>query len=218
MSEELQKKILTIKRLPPEEQEKAAREMLTEEEIAMIMEQQGQTTCFFCQIAGGQVPVKVVYEDDFVIAFLDKKPAAPGHTLVIPKEHYAVLAQVPSDRAALLINVVKALSSAVFDAAGAKGVTILQANGAAAGQTVPHVFFHIIPRFENDKVKTEWKTMTLADEQANELQKRIVEKAKSAVTKKQVYDVSGKVIEEKKEKKEEKPKKEKPIKIKSRLP
>jgi histidine triad (HIT) family protein len=232
LSENLQKKILEIKKLSPEEQEKAAHELLTEEEVAMIMEQQGQTACFFCQVAGGQVPVKIIYEDDFIIAFLDKKPANLGHVIVMPKEHYAVLPQVPSDRAALLMNVVKAISGAVFDATGAKGVTILQANGALAGQTVPHVFFHVIPRFEDDKVKTEWKAVEVSDKQMDEIQKKIVEKAKSAVTKKQVYDISGKPIEETRSErssdgprgtssareKAEKKSKEKLIKVKSRLP
>ena len=220
--EELQKKILQIKKLPAEEQEEAASKLLTPEEISIIMQMQqqsGTSQCFFCQIAGGKVPTRIVYEDDFVIAFLDKKPANPGHVIVTTKEHYGILPQVPSDRAALLMNVVKSLAGAVFDATNAQGVTILQANGAAAGQTIPHIFFHIIPRFENDKVKIDWKPLELSEKQMEDIQKKIVEKAKHAAVKKPVYDISGKPIEEAKEKKskEEKPK-EKLIKVKSRLP
>jgi len=221
--EELQEKLLEIKKLPPEEQEEAAHKLLTPEEISILTQQGDTKACFFCQIAHGQVQARIVYEDDFVMAVLDKNPANPGHTLVMPKEHYPVLPQVPADRAVLLMNLIRTLSGAIFDATNAQGVTILQANGAAAGQTVPHVFFHIIPRFEGDKVKTDWKRMELSEKQLDEIQHRIVEKAKTIALEKPVYDISGKPIEETKTKlakPSEKPKtqKEKLMKVKRRLP
>jgi len=222
---QLQEKLQEIAKLPKEEQANAA-DMLTEEEIEFLQKQQsasgGKQQCIFCGIVNRQIPTRILYEDDFVMAFLEKNPASPGHTLVIPKEHYEVLPQVPSDRAALLMNTVKVLTGAVFDAVNAQGVTVLQRNGVAAEQVIPHVHFHIIPRFENDKLNLrEWKPVKLEEEQFEEIQKRIIEKAKGKAEKKVVYDTSGMPIEEKGKKEtkaEEKPKKEKLIRIKPRIP
>jgi len=219
---ELQKKLQEIAKMPREEQAKAA-DMLTEEEIEFIQKQQGASgekpQCIFCKIAAHEIPAKVVYEDDFIMAFLDINPVNPGHTLVIPKEHYEVLPQVPPDRAALIMNTVRILSGAVFEAVDAQGATIMQNNGAVAGQAVPHVHFHVIPRFEGDKVKIDMKPIKLEEKQFEEIQKKIIEKARTKAEKKVVYDISGKPIEEKKEeKKPESTKKEKLIKIKSRIP
>ena len=196
----LQEKIQKIAKLPREEQSKAA-EDLSEDEIEFLQKQQqpgDKKQCIFCKIAAHEIPAKVVYEDDFVMAFLDINPAAPGHVLVIPKEHYEILPQVPADRAALIMNTIRILTGAVFDAVNAQGVNIIQKNGEVAGQVVPHVHFHIIPRFEKDKLNFEWKPTKLEEEQFDEIQKRIIEKAKSKAEKKVVYDMSGKPIEEKK--------------------
>lgn len=221
---ELQEKLQKIAKLPKEEQAKAA-EDFTEEEIEFIQKQQsapgGKTQCIFCKIATHEIPAKIVYEDDFVMAFLDINPAAPGHTLVIPKEHYEILPNVPADRVALLMNTIRILAGAVFEAVDAQGVNIIQKNGAVAGQVVPHVHFHIIPRFEKDKLNFEWKPIKLEEEQFEELQRRIIENAKSKAEKKIVYDISGKPIDETKEEKEiktGKPKKEKLQRIKPRIP
>ncbi len=220
----LQEKLQGIAKLPREEQSKAA-EDLTEEEIEFLQKQQsdsgGKQQCIFCKIAAHEIPANIVYEDDFIMAFLDINPAAPGHILVIPKEHHEVLPQVPADRAVLLMNTIRILTGAVFEAVNAQGVNVFQNNGVVAGQAVPHVHFHIIPRFEKDGIKNfEWKPMKLEEKQFEEIQKRIIEKAKEKAEKKVVYDTSGRPIEpEKKEAKtEEKPKKEKLMRIKPRIP
>lgn len=221
-AKELQKKLQEISKLPKEEQSEALQSVLTADELAYLEEQQlaGKAegkpqACAFCKIAAGEIPTKIVYEDSFVLAFLDINPAGPGHTLVIPKEHYEVLPQIPDDKAALLINTVKVLAGAIFEATNAQGVNILQNNGKAAGQAVPHVHFHVIPRFENDKIKFDWKPMKLEEKQMDELQERISKSASKAV-KEVVYDVSGKPIEE--EKKGHKAPKEKLHKVKPKLP
>lgn len=220
---ELQEKLQEISKMPKAEQAKAA-EMLSEEEIEFLQKQQsspeGKKECIFCKIAKGEIPTKKVYEDDFVMAFLDANPSAPGHILVIPKEHYEVLPQVPPDQAALLMNTVRILVGAVFEAVDAQGVNVLQNNGAVAGQAVPHVHFHIIPRHENDKLKLDRPPpIKLEEKQFDEIQKRIIEKAKGKAEKKVVYDMSGNPIEETKGTKTKgKQKKEKLERIKSRIP
>ena len=98
---ELQKKLQDITKLPKEEQENAVFQILTPDEIAFLQAQQQKTAkeggnCLFCKISAGEVPAKIVYQDDFVMAFLDISPANPGHVLVIPRDHYEVLPQMPA--------------------------------------------------------------------------------------------------------------------------
>jgi histidine triad (HIT) family protein len=106
--------------------------------------------CVFCGIAAGKIPSKKVYEDSASVAFLDINPRNPGHTLVIPKAHFDTIMDMPEKEAGLLFAGVKRVAAAVKEAAKADGLSVIQSNGKAAGQVVPHVHFHLIPRFENE--------------------------------------------------------------------
>jgi histidine triad (HIT) family protein len=104
----------------------------------------------FSRIVEGEIPARVVYEDGTTMAFLDANPMAPGHTLVIPKDEYERLPDVPDDLAADLYDTVHQMVPAVEAAVDADGTNVAFNNGEAAGQEVPHVHCHIIPRFEDD--------------------------------------------------------------------
>ncbi|MCU4751001.1 HIT family protein [Halobacteria archaeon AArc-curdl1] len=104
----------------------------------------------FSQIAAGEIPARVVYEDETTMAFLDATPLAPGHTLVIPKDEYPRLNDVPADVASELYATIHQLVPAVEAAVDADASTVAFNNGEAAGQEVPHVHCHILPRFEGD--------------------------------------------------------------------
>jgi len=106
--------------------------------------------CIFCQIVDGDIPARVVYEDDDVLAFLDANPLAPGHTLVIPKDHYETLDDVPPEPGEMMFAAIHYLTPVVEEAVDADGSNIGFNNGEAAGQEVPHVHGHIVPRFEGD--------------------------------------------------------------------
>lgn len=106
--------------------------------------------CIFCQIVAGDIPNKTVYEDESVLAFLDVNPLAPGHTLVISKDHYETLGDVPEDTANDLFSVLHDLTPVVEAAVDADASNVAFNNGEAAGQEVPHVHGHIIPRFDGD--------------------------------------------------------------------
>ncbi|ODR79484.1 HIT family hydrolase [Haladaptatus sp. W1] len=106
--------------------------------------------CIFCQIVAGDIPSKTVYEDESVLAFLDVNPLAPGHTLVISKDHHETLDDLPDDAAADLFSVLHDLTPAVETAVDADASNVAFNNGEAAGQEVPHVHGHIIPRFDGD--------------------------------------------------------------------
>ena len=106
--------------------------------------------CIFCRIVAGEIPSHTVYEDDDVFAFLDANPLAPGHTLVIPKDHHERLNDLPDDVAESLYGTLHDLVPAVEDAVDASASNIGFNNGEAAGQEIPHVHGHVVPRSEGD--------------------------------------------------------------------
>ncbi|ELY88133.1 HIT family protein [Natrialba taiwanensis] len=104
----------------------------------------------FSQIVEGEIPARIVYEDETTIAFLDANPLAPGHTLVIPKDEYERLNDVPEDVATDLYATVHRMVPAVEESVDADATTVAFNNGEEAGQEVPHVHCHIVPRFQGD--------------------------------------------------------------------
>lgn len=99
----------------------------------------------FARILRNELPAIKVYEDDQVLAFMDIMPQADGHVLVIPKMPAITLLDLPPEAAAYTIQIVQKIAKAIETAIDAKGIVLMQLSGAAAGQTVPHVHFHLIP-------------------------------------------------------------------------
>ena len=99
----------------------------------------------FARILRGELPAIKIYEDDQVLAFMDIMPQADGHALVIPKIPAVTLLDLPADAAAYTIQIVQKIARAIETALDAKGIVLMQLSGEAAGQTVPHVHFHLIP-------------------------------------------------------------------------
>ncbi|MCX8152847.1 MAG: HIT family protein [Candidatus Bathyarchaeota archaeon] len=102
-------------------------------------------SCVFCKIVRKEAPASVVYEDEFVIAFMSIQPVNIGHTLVVPKKHYANLFEIPEEEHVYLYKIVKKIAHAVREAMSAAGIRIVQNNGAAAGQVIFHLHVHVIP-------------------------------------------------------------------------
>jgi histidine triad (HIT) family protein len=100
-----------------------------------------------------QAPSSILYEDDLVMAFLDIRPVNMGHTLVIPKEHYADIYDIQSELLGKVHQVTKTLSIAIKQAVNADGISIAQQNGKAANQDIFHLHVHIIPRYAGQKMK-----------------------------------------------------------------
>ncbi len=113
--------------------------------------------CIFCKIANGEIPSRTVYEDDSFRVILDNGPATKGHALVLPKDHYADLFEIPEDVAAAAIVTAKKAAALLKEKLHADGLNIVQNNGEAAGQTVPHFHIHIIPRYVDDGQLIGWK-------------------------------------------------------------
>jgi len=115
--------------------------------------------------------VSCVYEDDSVLAFMDIQPISKGHVLVVPKRHYTNIHEIPEDEVSYLFQIVKKISLAIKNGLSADGLSIVQNNGAVAGQVVFHLHVHIIPRYINIQRKKErWK---MTKEQLDELARKI---------------------------------------------
>jgi histidine triad (HIT) family protein len=105
-------------------------------------------SCVFCDIVSGSVPAYTVYEDASFVAFLDHRPLMPGHVLVVPRTHYAVLADLPAELVGPLFLVVQRMTTAVERAMHADGSFV--AVNIKISQSVPHVHVHVVPRRKND--------------------------------------------------------------------
>lgn len=113
----------------------------------------------FAKILRGEIPSVKVYEDGKTLAFMDIMPSAEGHTLVIPKEPAENIFELSQKGAEALMRTAQKIARAVKKAIGCPGVMIMQLNGAAAGQSVFHVHFHIVPRHAGLEVKLHGKGM-----------------------------------------------------------
>jgi len=128
--------------------------------------------CIFCEIIKGDFsPVYKVYEDQETLAFLDLSPINKGHTLVIPKKHYHTLMDIPEDTLQKVVKVVKKIARALKKESD--GITINQNNYKASEQIIPHLHFHIIPRYEGDGLRYIWTSKAYSKGEAEELAERI---------------------------------------------
>ena len=107
-------------------------------------------TCIFCKIINGQIPARILNQDDHAIALLDAFPLSAGHTLVIPKIHYPKLQDMDSDSSSSVFSLVMKISAALERAVDVNSTTIAVDNGREAGQEIPHLHVHIIPRTKGD--------------------------------------------------------------------
>jgi len=130
--------------------------------------------CIFCKIIKSEIPCAKVYEDEDVLAFLDIMPVNKGHTLVISKEHYYNIEDAPIDVISKVMSVVKKLSTAVKKAADTEGFVVMQSNGKSAEQLVPHLHFHIIPKFKDDGLKY-WPQGKYEEGEIEEYRKKVIE-------------------------------------------
>ena len=120
--------------------------------------------CIFCKIAAGDIPSATIYEDNDFRVILDIEPASKGHALILPKEHYANLYEMPEELAAKVLVVAKKVVTKMTDILGCDGYNVLQNNGETAGQTVFHFHMHLIPRYKDDDVSITWKHGALDEE------------------------------------------------------
>ena len=112
--------------------------------------------CIFCKIVSGEIPATKLYENEKVLSFLDIYPAAKGHALVIPKKHCKTLIDVPHEDLKEVALVVQKIGAAIMKALDCEGFNVIQSNHESAGQVIPHVHFHIVPRNPSDGLEMKW--------------------------------------------------------------
>ena len=136
-------------------------------------------SCIFCRIVCKEAPASIVYEDEKIIAFLDIRPLNQGHPLIIPKEHYETVYDIPEELLAHIYKIVKRAAVAVNNATKADGITIIQQNGQAAGQEVFHLHVHVVPRYEGQKLPRFTDIPNASREQLEKTAERIREQFKT---------------------------------------
>lgn len=131
--------------------------------------------CIFCKIANGEIPSATLYEDADFRVILDLGPASKGHALILPKQHYADIYEIPEDVAGKAFALAEKMAKKMTAALDCDGFNIVQNNKAVAGQTVFHFHMHLIPRYEGDKVGLGWKVGTLTDKDKEEILEKMQE-------------------------------------------
>ena len=114
------------------------------------------SSCVFCRIVAKEIPAAVVYEDDQTLAFMDAGQVNPGHVLVAAKGHAENLYELNDAQAGALLRTAARVARAIRDAYQPQGLSVYQANGKPAGQTVLHLHVHLVPRYENDGMALTW--------------------------------------------------------------
>lgn len=129
--------------------------------------------CIFCKIAAGEIPSSTLYEDDDVRVILDLGPASKGHMLILPKQHYKDLTELPEELGGKILGIAKKLGTASMECLGADGFNIIQNNKEVAGQTVMHFHMHVIPRYKEGPHLPLWNPGKLGEEEAKEILEKI---------------------------------------------
>lgn len=129
--------------------------------------------CIFCKIANGEISSKTLYEDEKFRVILDQGPATKGHALILPKDHYANLYELPEEDAGNVMKLAKKMMTRITDKLGCEGFNLVQNNGDLAGQTVFHFHLHLIPRYRADGQTIGWKPQEVSQEELEEVKNQI---------------------------------------------
>ena len=129
--------------------------------------------CIFCKIVAGEIPAAELIRTDKVISFLDISPVNPGHALVVPRRHVTSFLDLGQDELHQAVFVAKRVARAVKAATGSPAFNLLQNDGPAAGQVVPHVHIHVIPRSPDDGFGLGWRQLSYAEGELEALQQAI---------------------------------------------
>lgn len=131
--------------------------------------------CIFCKIANGEIPSKTLYEDERFRVILDLGPATKGHALILPKDHFSNLFELPDETAGEVMKLARRMAVQMKEKLHADGFNLVQNNGECAGQTVMHFHLHLIPRYEGDGQHILWKPVETTQEELEQIKNVIVD-------------------------------------------
>jgi len=129
--------------------------------------------CVFCRIAKGEIPSYKVYEESGALAFLDINPLAKGHTLVMPRRHVEKLGQLKLEEISTLCKALQRVANALEGALQSEGLNIFVNQGEAAGQVIPHLHIHLVPRWSGDGLVFPSRKVEVSEEELRELSERL---------------------------------------------
>lgn len=207
-AKEIKKNLLEQLKKFPAEQVSELREQIgdanpeeLEELIKAQKSQQKGNECIFCQIVSGKVETTKIYEDADIIAVLDAYPASKGHVLVMPKEHFQFINEIPDVFLNKIFIFVKAVEPVMIEVLKAQGMSIYISQGELAGQRVPHFCINMIPRYKDDKISFEWERKKIEKKELEDVAVELRKKASKEV--RQKIETEAKKEEEKKKHHEE---------------
>lgn len=131
--------------------------------------------CIFCKIAAGEIPSKTIHEDEDFRVILDLGPVTKGHALILPKEHYKNIYELPEETAGKAMKLAKKMAAHMTERLSCDGFNILQNNGETAGQSVFHFHMHLIPRYQNDGQVISGRAGSASPEELEEIRKIIAD-------------------------------------------
>ncbi len=186
-AKQIKKQLLAQIEKLPKEQAEGLKEEIEEagpEELEEFIksQQQGQK-CIFCEIISGKIPSIKVYEDQEIIAIMEIMPASKGHLLVLPKQHYQFIQEVPEQLLNKLFYFVKTLSPIMIKVLDAKALSIYIPQGQLAGQRIQHFVINMIPRYEADNIAFDWEHKKSDEKKLKELADKIKKVSQAEVVK-----------------------------------
>jgi histidine triad (HIT) family protein len=119
--------------------------------------------CIFCKIINKSIPNAIIYEDEKFLVFLDRYPINYGHALLIPKDHFDTILEMPLNLVGEMYSLVPQIAKSIISTIDGNGFNVSQNNGRSANQIIPHVHVHIVPRFSLEKVKGQWPMRKIAN-------------------------------------------------------
>ena len=132
------------------------------------------TNCIFCKIAEGEIPSKTIYEDEKFRVILDLGPATKGHALILSKQHYANIFEIPEKEVGEAFILAKKIAGIIKEKLNCDGFNIIQNNEKTAGQTVFHFHIHLIPRYFDDGQNINWQSQDVMQEELEEVKAKII--------------------------------------------
>lgn len=125
--------------------------------------------CIFCKLANGEIPTRSIYEDEYFNVILDMSPATKGHALILPKDHYKNLYELPEETAAKAMVLAKKMATTMTEKLHCDGFNLVQNNNEVAGQTVFHFHMHLIPRYQDDAQEILWNPTSPSAEELDQV-------------------------------------------------
>jgi histidine triad (HIT) family protein len=201
-AKQIKKQLLEqIKKLPKDQQEglKEQIEEASPEELEEFIKQQNQNQkCIFCEIVSGKIPSTKVYEDSDILVLMEIMPASKGHILILPKQHYQFIQEIPEKLLNKIFYFVKTISPILVKESDAKSLSIYIPQGQLAGQRIQHFVINMIPRYENDNLVFDWEHKKADEKELEKLSEKIRKASFSEIVK-GIKEEQEKIEKEKKE-------------------